>query len=244
MEEHTNGRRNFLIGVSSLAGLLLAKSASAGMETIGAKPKNPPSARSKNLLDRGILQGKTQIPEVMVETHEGHTLHLYADLIKDKVVTMNYMSIENETNFPISKTLMEVARLLGPRLGTEVHMISMTSDPHNDTPERLRAFAEKIGAPSGWHFVRATDQDSAMVSARLYRHGRSPDPRTQLDLVHYGNAAVGLWAAFPATIQPDDAALRIMSVMNGKPSKGPLKQAGPRILGEPGPGFNNRVANI
>ncbi|MEO8325376.1 MAG: SCO family protein, partial [Nitrospirota bacterium] len=201
MEEQTNGRRNFLIGVSSLAALLVAKAASAGMGTLAAQPQVAPTAPSRNSLDRNILQGKAQIPEVTVETHEGKTVRLYADLVKDKVVTMNYMSIKNEAHFPICKNLLEVARRLGSRLGKEVHMISITSDPHNDTPERLQAFAEQLGAPNGWYFVRTTDRNSAIISTRLYRHGRRPDPHTRMDLVHYGNAGVGLWAAFPAMIQ-------------------------------------------
>lgn len=244
MNENINSRRNFLIGVSSLAGLLVAKAASAGMGPLTGQHHTLAPETNRQAFDRNLLQGKAQIPEIPVETHEGKWVKLYADLVRDRVVTLNYMSIGNEEHFPICQNLVKVAQKLGDRLGKEVHMISITSDPEHDTADRLQAFAERIGAPPGWFFVRAADRDNAIVSARLYRHGRKPDPHTRMDLVHYGNAGIGLWAAFPATIQPEDATLRLMSVMNGKPSNGTLKQAGPRRLDEVGPSFNNRIANI
>lgn len=231
-----NERRRFLAGLSVAAGLLpvaAAGSAKAMSEGHEAEHHGGPGAAK--------LYGRSQFPEAMVETHDGRTLRLYADLIRDKVVVVNFMTIANEASFPISAKLVEVAKLLGDRLGGEVRMISISGDPGNDTPERLRAFAERIGAPKGWHFVRASQADNASLANRLYRHGHDPRRPSTVDIVHYGNDAVGLWSAFPAMIQADDAASRIASVMNGKPPSGPLVQAGPRRLGEPGPAFNNRA---
>lgn len=233
-----NERRRFLAGLPVAAGLLPvaaagpAKAMSAGHE---AENHAGPSGAK--------LYGRSQFPEAAVETHDGQKLRLYADLIRDKVVAINFMTIANEETFPISAKLAEVAKLLGNRLGEEVRMISISGDPQNDSSERLRAFAERIGAPKGWYFVRASEADNASLTARLYRHGRDPRRSSTVDIIHYGNDAVGLWAAFPAMIQADDAAARIASVMNGKPPSGPLVQAGPRRLGEPGPAFNNRAFN-
>ena len=244
MDDQQMKRRNFLIGCTQVAGLLTASAATAGMVKNLIQPDPQEAAISRRLFDRNNLQGKAQLPEVSVQTQDGTVVRLYADLIKGKVVMMNFMSIANETTFPISSTLKEVARLLGDRLGNDVHMISITNDPQHDTPQRLQDFANTIGAPAGWYFVRATDADNALVAARLYRHGRRPDRPTTLDLIHYGNEAAGLWASFPATVQPEDAVMRITSVTNGAPVSGPLRQAGPRRLGETGPAFNNRVANV
>lgn len=244
MDDQQKNRRNFLIGCTQIAGLLVTSAATAGMVKGPGQPDSQEAIVSRSLFDRSTLQGKAQLPEVSVQTQDGNVVQLYADLMKGKVVTMNFMSIANETILPISATLKEIARRLGDRLGTDVHMISITTDPQHDTPQRLREFAHEIGAPAGWYFVRATDVDSAMVAARLYRHGRRPDLSTKIDLIHYGNEAAGLWAAFPATVQPEDAVMRIVSVTNGTPVRGPLRQAGPRRLGETGPAFNNRVANV
>lgn len=230
--DQTKDRRKLLVGLAAAAGLAPLAIAPANA---GAAPHD------HTLMDRNKLLGPVQFPEAIVETHEGKSVQLYADLIKGKVVAINYMTIANEEAFPISKRLAETAKLLGDRLGKDAHIISITGDPTNDTAERLRAFAEQIGAPRGWYFVRPTDQSNAAIAARLYRHGRRPGDATQVDLVHYGNEAVGLWASFPAMIQADDAAARIRSVMNGERPTGPLRQAGPRRLGEAGPTSHNRA---
>jgi cytochrome oxidase Cu insertion factor (SCO1/SenC/PrrC family) len=229
----TNERRKVLGGIAAAAGLLRLAATPAQASEIAHDHDHV-------LLDRNKLLGPGQFPEAIVETQEGEKVRLYADLIKGKVVTINFMTIANEEAFPISKSLVEIAKLLGGKLGKDARMISITADPANDTSEQLRAFAEQLGAPQGWYFVRATDDSNATIATRLYPHGRRLGGATTVDLVHYGNEAVGLWAAFPALIQADDAAARIRSVMNGERPTGPLKQAGPRRLDEAGPDYHHR----
>ena len=243
MEDEMNNRRKFLIGLpASVAGLFVASAATAEIVKKGLLAPNPSTTDSSKRFEREALVGQSQMPEALVETHEGHVVRLYDDLIKGKVVTINFMSIEHEAAFPISAKLAEVARLLGKSLDQDVRMISITHDPKNDTPERLGDFAKQIGAPAGWHFVRATGDGTAKFLARLYHHGPRQNVNIKIDMVHYGNAAVGLWASFPSSIQPTDASMRIASVMSRKPVSGPIKLAGPRRLGDPGPSFTNRVA--
>lgn len=226
-----NERRKFLAGLS-LAGLLPVANAAQAMT----------SGQEQTHTHGGVqLYGRSQLPESTVTTHEGRTVQLYGDLIRNKVVMINFMSIANEESFPITANLAEVAKLLGDRLEKEVRIISITGDPVNDTTERLAAFAEKFGAPKGWIFVRASSEGNAAYASRLYKHGRDTSRAASVDIVHYGNDAVGLWAAFPALIAPDDAASRIKSVMNGKPVTGDFAQAGPRRLDENGPSFHNRA---
>jgi protein SCO1/2 len=50
---------------------------------------------------------------------------------------------------------------MAPRLGEQVHLVSLSVDPDFDTPERLRAFAQAHGATlRRWHFLTG---DSAAV---------------------------------------------------------------------------------
>jgi cytochrome oxidase Cu insertion factor (SCO1/SenC/PrrC family) len=187
------------------------------------------------------LIGRSQFPETEVETHTGDKVRLYADLVSGKVVVLNFMSIANDGLLPISAKLAEVAKILGDRMESEVRIISISGDPVNDTAERLQEFAQKFNAPKGWYFVRAPQDGAAAVTARFYRHGRDTQRAATLDIVQYGNDAVGLWGAFPSSITAEDAASRVKSVMNGKAPTGELVQAGPRIIGAAGPSFNNRA---
>lgn len=225
-------RRRFLTLFAAAAGLAPLAAISAARAEAGP--------HDHGVLNPDTLMGPGKIPEAPVETHEGKQVRLYEDLIKGKVATINFMTIDNEEDFPISRRLAETAKLLGDRLGTDAVMVSITADPESDTVERLKAFAEKIGAPRGWYFVRAAANDSSTVATRLYRHGRKLGGPTMVDLVHYGNETVGLWAAYPALIAAEDAAIRIRSVMSGSPDTGELRRAGPRLLDAEGPDYHHR----
>lgn len=234
-----NDRRKFLVGLSGAAAGLAA-TATAGAVALGEKAA---PAHGKVQFSRDKLHGRSQFPEVTVETSHGKTVRLYADLVQGKAVVINYMAIDNEAGFPITAKLVEVAKRLGSRLGKDVHFVSITSDPLRDTPERLRAFEKRMGIPKhGWQFVRVlSDDESTMLSMRLYRHNRHPDPHTRLDAVHYGNDAVGVWGLFPSGISADDAVMRVSSILPGQQTKGAARKAGPRKLDDSGLSFNNRI---
>ncbi|SRR5258708_4533758 len=180
------------------------------------------------------------VPDVAVVTHEGKVVRLYSDLIHDRVVTLNFMSIARESELPISRHLSEMAKVLGDKLGRDAHMISITTDPEQDTVERLAAFHRQMGAHAGWTFVRAKTEGADLVAQRFYRHGRDLAVGGRNDIVQYGNAKVGLWAAYPWDIKPHDAADRLSWVMPRPLAKGSARRAGPRQLTEAGQSWNNR----
>ena len=230
-----NERRKFLAGLS----VALPAVAIGVREAKGEISKS--HGEGHPTVDPARLMGKSQFPEAEVETHEGAKLRLYADLVRGKVVLFNFMTIANEAQFPLSAKLAEIAKLLGDRMESEVRILSVTGDPESDTAELLRDFAQKLDAPKGWYFLRATHDDNALMASRFYRHGRDTRRAATLDIVQYGNDAVGLWGAFPSSVTAEDAVSRVKSVMNGKASSGELVQAGPRIIGAAGPSFNNRA---
>jgi protein SCO1/2 len=51
--------------------------------------------------------------------------------------------------------------------GLDVRLVSITVDPETDTPERLRAYGEKVGADFGrWTFLTGTRVDIEQVIER------------------------------------------------------------------------------
>jgi protein SCO1/2 len=189
----------------------------------------------------GAARDRNQFPDIMVTDQDGTRWRFYEDLIRGRVVAINFMAIDREADFPITSRMAAIATRLGGRLGSSVFLYSLTADPDADTPERLKDFAARFGAPPGWRFLTTSTGDAGKLALRLYRHGRTPSAGSMIDLVHYGNAEAGLWAAFPATIQADDAASRIGWVLPRAMPDGPPRQAGPRRLGSPGDSANNRI---
>lgn len=237
-----NDRREFLAKFSTAAVGLVTAGVGAGALAKTLTPTTEDTVFARTATP-GALHGPGQIPEVRAQTSRGKAVHLYADLIKGKVVLINYMAIASESMVPVTAKLLEIARRLGPKLGTEVHIVSITSDPEHDTPARLRAFEKKLGLPDkGWTFVRMSTQSSMVVTARLHRHAYVPSPHDHMSVVNYGNEPVGLWGMFPSGISIDDAMLRIASILPGKPVTGAPRRRGPRPLGSPGLPFNSRIA--
>ena len=154
----------------------------------------------KGLPPPAQARGGNHFPNVRVFSHTGKEFKLYDDLIRDKVVVLNFMSIKEHLTFPVSTHMAKIAKSLGDKLGKKVFMYSITIDPKNDTAGHLRRFAEKneIRYP-GWHFLTTSVKNVNQLSDRLYKHGCSPSSSPGSSaahghptrLVHYGNG--GNW---------------------------------------------------
>lgn len=189
-------------------------------------------------------RGGNHFPNVDMIAHTGERFRLYDDLIRNRVVMVNFMSIKGHEGFPATEHLARIADRLGPALDRQVFIYSITTDPVNDTPERLKAFAARFGARPGWYFLtsarREADKakrDTATASRRLYKHGAhmgGHPPR----IVHYGNGGVGVWGAFGVDVEPGTVVERIAWLQPGTKQSDALRRGGPRRLDQPTPGHN------
>src|SRR5882757_2866913 len=82
----------------------------------------------------------------------GAARHFYSDLVKDRVVVMNFVFTSCTTICPtMGATFARVQKLLGSR--KDISLISVSIDPANDTPERLAAWSRRLGGGPGWTLV-------------------------------------------------------------------------------------------
>lgn len=208
---------------------LFGTSASTGRVRKGLTP--PPTQ----------ARGGDYFPNVLVRSHRGEKFRLYDDLIRNRVVMINFMSLGAHDKYPVSQHLSQIAERLGPRLGRDVFMYSITTDPERDTPARLKELAERYGDKKGWHFLTASKDNIEAVSGRLFKHGGNAgggnvcvapgqDSSHPARLVHYGNGSLGIWGAFGVDCNPELAVERLSWVENGKKPTGALRRAGPRRL--------------
>lgn len=157
-------------------------------------------------------------PNVAVTTQHGKKLRFYDDLIYGKIVLINFMSIRGDDQYPVIENLVKVQRLLGDRVGRDMHMISISIDPDHDTPEKLHDFTEKHGVGDGWSFLHAAAESVNMIRSHLFVQRNTPAGPTRvkanfgfccsLGLLRYGNEALGRWGSVPARITPESIAKR------------------------------------
>ena len=104
------------------------------------------------------------------------------------------------------------------RLGKDVFLVSITVDPENDTPEKLKAYAEKFHARPGWSFLTGTKEN---VDQALYKLGQYvQDKNSHKTIVIIGNESTGLWKKAFGLAQAEDLIKLVDEVMNDRPQKG------------------------
>jgi len=145
---------------------------------------------------------KRYFPNVPLRTHDDTAVRFYDDLIKDKIVTINFMYAHCEGVCPlITSNLVEVQKLLGPRVGRDIFMYSITLKPEQDTPRALKEYARMHGAGPGWLFLTGAPGDVERLRQTL--GFTDPDPAVDADKANhignlrYGNEALQLWGACP-----------------------------------------------
>jgi protein SCO1/2 len=97
---------------------------------------------------------RSAIPDVKLLDQEGREVRFYSDLLRGRVVAINFIYTTCTTICPRQgQSFRELQARLGARLGKDVLLISITSDPEADTPERLKAWAARFDAKPGWTLV-------------------------------------------------------------------------------------------
>lgn len=141
--------------------------------------------------------GADYFPNVPLVSHEGKTVRFFDDLIKDKVVAINFIYTSCPDVCPLETArLREVQEILGDRVGKDVFMYSITIDPERDTPEVLRQYAEKFDVGPGWLFLTGKEADITLLRKKLglLSDADRPDDLEahSLSLV-IGNQSTGRW---------------------------------------------------
>jgi len=228
-------RRRMLAGVSLTAAASLPALALAGV------PAALREQRAARVIDRTRNQG---FPDTRVVAHTGERFRFYEDLLRDRLVLINFMSIEREPVLPITANMARLVDAFGDRIGRDLHAFSISYDPA-DTPGRLAEFAARYNAPAGWKFLATTPEDVIALGYRLYRTEGRFRSAMHSDLIHYGNAAVGLWGTMSAEITDVDFAVeRVRSVFPGPAPGGRPRRAGPRRVESDGHAIHHRDPTV
>ena len=136
--------------------------------------------------------GETYIPNVPLVTQDGQTVRLYDDLIKDKIVLINFMYASCKEVCPLATARMaQVQKELGDHVGRDIFLYSITLDPLHDTPAVLKQHARAFHAGPGWLFLTGTPDDIAVVRYKLGERGKSLTDHGNGAMA--GNGATGEW---------------------------------------------------
>jgi protein SCO1/2 len=145
---------------------------------------------------------------VEVKTHDGRTLRFYDDVLKGKIVLINFFFTECDAICPLmTDNLAHVQGLLGPRVGKDIFLVSISLRPEHDTPEVLAAYARTYGAGPGWLFLTGRRDDIELLRHRLGFVDSDPvqdaDLEQHIGTVRIANEPLHRWAMTPALLNPE-----------------------------------------
>lgn len=135
-------------------------------------------------------------PNVVLTDHNGRQVRFYDDLIRGKIVSINFIFTSCADICPLDTAqLRRVQQILGDRVGRDVHMYSISVDPARDTPASLRRFMRSYDVGPGWTFLTGSREDVDLLQRRLGVRPIDPGrPLTEHDTnIIVGNEVTGQW---------------------------------------------------
>lgn len=202
-------RRLLVLAQAGIVMTLLALLATLPMTAFAA------TANPEPVSDPESHWGANYFPNVPLVTQNGQSVRFFDDLIKDKVVAINFIYTTCSASCSMETArLREVQRLLGERMGRDIHFISISIDPKNDSPRVLKQYAELFKVGPGWTFLTGKTEDITLLRQKLglYLPDDAKDASDHNLSLIVGNQKNGLWKK----VSPFENPHVIAEVMGGQ----------------------------
>ena len=189
-------RRQLVAGLMAplLACCLIAPPAGA------VQYQNPATGQAVEVDIKGV---KVMIQDLDLRDQDGRRVRFYSDLIKGKVVVLSFFYTSCAYICTMQgKLFSELQSLLGERLGKSVFLISVTTDPVKDNPERLKAWVARYSAKPGWTLV--TGEEAEMNKLLIQFTGNTAGGGMHLAATFIGNDRTGFWISGVGVFAPEE----------------------------------------
>jgi protein SCO1/2 len=155
------------------------------------------------------------VPDIEVVNQDGQHVRFNSQVVDGRIAIVTGFFTNCSSMCPFTQEkLAQVAKLLGPKLGKDVVIVSVSVDAENDTPARMKDWAEKFHTGPGWTLLSGnrTDVDTLLKSLGLFVELRQ---RHQSALM-IGSAATG-WVRISSWTPSEKLAKLAESMLSAKP---------------------------
>ena len=206
-------RRTWLTAILFAIGLCLL------IPTNGLAQATAAAGSAGETLQAGVSPAHKYFTDVPLIDQDGKELRLYSDLMKDKVVIINSMFTScNSVCPPMTLNLQRIQEWLGDRLGKDVVILSFSVDPATDTPQTLKAFAQKYQARPGWHFLTGKKENLELAIRKFGLYADVREDHYTVMLI--GNDRTNLWKKALGMARAGALIEIVESVLNDRGGKG------------------------
>ena len=144
---------------------------------------------------------------------DGNRLLFYDDVLKGKVVAINFIFTNCKGACPImTRNMIMVRDMLGAELGEDIHFVSISIDPVRDTPAAMKEFAETHDADQeGWRFVTGDPEKLAFIVKKLGQD--TDDVEAHSTLLLAANVRTAHWTKIPPNVPPNGIVERLRGLI-------------------------------
>jgi protein SCO1 len=151
------------------------------------------------------LRGSTvvyRVPDVKLVRQDGTATTLERELSDGRPVVLNFIFTSCEAICPMTTHILaEFQRKLGAE-SSHVHLMSISIDPEQDTPARLRDYARRFHAGPGWTFY--TGSEAASVAAQKAFNVFRGEKMEHTAVTLLRSASGASWQRLDGFATPDD----------------------------------------
>jgi protein SCO1/2 len=161
---------------------------------------------------------RIELPNAELRDQNGAPLRFASDVAGNRIMALSFIYTDCQTVCPVvSGIFAKLQDRLGDKLAQDVRMVSLSIDPATDTPERLKAYAERFHASPEWLWLTG---EKAQVDALLRGLGvYSPDITSHAPVILVGDPVRGEWTRFNGLSNPDTIVARIDELLKARHEK-------------------------
>jgi protein SCO1/2 len=165
-------------------------------------PEQKPAAQEKP----STVQVKYD--DTALVTQDGKKLKLKSEVFADRIVVLDFAYTTCTTVCPVlSAVLAKVQDQLGDKSGKEVQLVTITVDPARDTPARLKQYAAKYGAKTGWLWL--TGPTGTVNEVLKGFNAYAPNFEDHPAMILVGDPVSGSWTRFYGFSDPKDIMAKV-----------------------------------
>lgn len=198
--------------------ILLILSAAALTTNAQVKPAPPAEPHDHSHMSKtanDASPAEKYFTDVELTNQDGKKVRFYSDVLKGKTVVVNaFFTTCTSVCPPMNRSMEKIQEALGDRVGRDVFLVSLTVDPETDTPARLKDYAKKFHAGSGWTFLTGKKENLDWALYKLGQYVEKKDDHTTVFII--GNEPTGLWKKAFGMANVAELVQIVESVVNDK----------------------------
>jgi protein SCO1/2 len=162
-------------------------------------------------------KARNYFTDLEVVDQNGKRLRFYSDVLKGRVVLINFIFTNCPDACPmVTHKLMQVRELMVPAIKDDVWFVSISVDPERDTPQAMKAFLTKQGVDeSRWLFLTGEKKNLEFIVKRLGQYTQEVEAHSTLMLA--GNDRTRHWTRVMPMVPPQGVAEQLRALAEESP---------------------------